>query len=461
MDRDLRKETDSLGTMSVPAEAYYGAQTRRAMDHFAISGRVLPMELIYAMARIKKAAARINGQLGEIPADYVAPVVRAADEIMAGRLDDQFLVDVFQTGSGTSANMNVNEVVATRANELLTGGKSTKMPVHPNDHVNRGQSTNDVMPSAIHISARLLIRDQLLPAMEKLEQTLWEKSREFAHIRKIGRTHLQDAVVMTMGQEFSGYAAQMRLGRQRLEGVGQRLCRLALGGTAVGTGLNAHPEMAKRVIAAISEETGIEFSETANHFEAQSACDTVVETSGVIKAVAAGIAKIANDIRWLASGPRCGLGEIRLPALLPGSSIMPGKINPVMCEAAVQASAQVIANDTALTLSGQGGYFQLNLMLPLTAFNIIDSIKILANAGRGLAEKCISGIVANEEKCEQNIRKSLAVVTGLVPYTGYDKAAQIAARAYETGKTIEEVAGEENILPAAQLQQALYGSIKP
>ncbi|MFW6284413.1 MAG: class II fumarate hydratase [Desulfosalsimonas sp.] len=457
MNSEFRQETDSLGTVQVPARAYYGAQTRRAMEHFAISGRVLPMELIHAMARIKKAAARINGQLGEIPADYVDPVVRAADEIMTGRFDDQFLVDVFQTGSGTSANMNVNEVIATRANEILTGRKNTKMPVHPNDHVNRGQSTNDVMPSAIHISARLLVRDKLMPAVEKLEKTLWEKSREFDHIRKIGRTHLQDAVVMTLGQEFSGYAAQMSMARQRLEGVGQRLCRLALGGTAVGTGLNAHPEMAKRVIAVISEETGIEFSEAANHFEAQSACDTVVETSGVIKTIAVGIAKIANDIRWLASGPRCGLGEIRLPALLPGSSIMPGKINPVMCEAAVQASAQVIGNDTALTLSGQGGYFQLNLMFPLAAFNIIDSINVLANAGRGLAEKCIAGIVANEEKCEQNIRKSLAVVTGLVPYIGYDRAAQIAIRAHDAGKTIEEVAEEENILPAAQLQQALYG----
>ncbi|MBS0014061.1 MAG: class II fumarate hydratase [Desulfobacterales bacterium] len=458
MNSEFRHETDSFGRVAVPAGAYYGAQTRRAMDHFAISGRVLPMELIYAMARIKKAAARVNGQLGQIPADYVDPVVQAADEIMAGGFDDQFPVDVFQTGSGTSANMNVNEVMATRANELLTGQKNTKTPVHPNDHVNRGQSTNDVMPSAIHIAARLLIRDKLLPAINSLEQRLGEKSREFAHIRKIGRTHLQDAVVMTLGQEFSGYAAQMNLGRQRLEDVGHRLCRLALGGTAVGTGLNAHPEMAKQVIAAISEETGIEFSEAVNHFEAQSACDTVVETSGVIKTIAVGIAKIANDIRWLASGPRCGLGEIRLPALLPGSSIMPGKVNPVMCEAAVQASAHVIGNDTTLTTAGQGGYFQLNLMLPVAAFKLIDSINILANAGRGLAEKCIAGIEANEEKCEQNIRQSLAVVTGLVPYIGYDKAAQIAARAHETGKTIEEAAGEENILPADQLQQALYGN---
>ncbi|MFO7861136.1 MAG: class II fumarate hydratase [Desulfosalsimonas sp.] len=461
MDLDFRQETDSLGTVAVPAEAYYGAQTRRAMDHFTISGRILPMEIIYVLARIKKAAAGVNAQLGEIPAGYGETIARAADEIIGGSLDDQFVVDVFQTGSGTSANMNVNEVIATRSNQILTGKKNTKSPVHPNDHVNRGQSTNDLMPSAIHICARMLIRDRLLPAVDAMEQALTEKAQQFSGIRKIGRTHLQDAVVMTLGQEFSGYAAQMALARQRLEGIGPRLSRLALGGTAVGTGLNAHPELAKRVIAAVSRETGIEFAEADNHFEAQSACDTVVETSGVLKTVAVSISKIANDIRLLASGPRCGLGEIRLPALLPGSSIMPGKVNPVMCEAAVQASAHVIGNDTALTQAGQGGYFQLNLMLPLAAFNLVESINILANAARGLAEKCISGIEANESKCEQNIRQSLAVVTGLVPHIGYDRAAQIAAWAYGTGKTIEEIAAEENVLPEDQLQKALYDNSKP
>ncbi|MFP4650477.1 MAG: class II fumarate hydratase [Desulfobacterales bacterium] len=453
----FREETDSLGTVQVRADALYGAQTSRAVKHFSISGLNMPQELIRAIARIKKAAAGVNSQLKQIPPEYADAIEQAAGEVIKGGLDEHFPVDVFQTGSGTSTNMNVNEVISTRANEILTGTKKTREPVHPNDHVNHGQSTNDVMPSAIHMAALELIRHELIPALGRLEAELEKKSKEFSHIKKIARTHLQDAVVMTLGQEFSGYAEQMHLAGHRVDAAAQRLLRLALGGTAVGTGLNAHPEFAQKVIAALADETGFDFYEAPNHFEAQGACDSAVETSGAVKTVAVSLSKIANDIRWLASGPRCGLGEIRLPELLPGSSIMPGKVNPVMCETAIQACAHVIGNDSAVTTAGQGGYFELNLMLPLIAFKLTESIRILAGASDALAEKCVSGIRADEEKCAGNLEKSLAVVTGLVPHIGYDRAAKLARHAYETRKTIEQAAAEENILPENELKRALYG----
>ncbi len=458
---NYREETDSMGTVSVPQQAYYGAQTRRAMENFPISGLRLAPVIIRSIARIKKAAAQVNNRLGRLEPGYAENIAKAADEVIAGQFDDQFMVDVFQTGSGTSTNMNVNEVIATRANEMITGQKNTKSPVHPNDHVNAGQSSNDVIPSAIHISTLLEIREKLIPAFENLGRELDQKAKEFAHIKKIGRTHLQDAVVMSLGQEFSGYAEQALLTVRRLEGIQDRLCRLALGGTAVGTGLNTHPEFAGRVIAMIAADTGIAFFEAPNHFEAQAACDTAVEAGGVLKTAAVSLSKIANDIRWLASGPRCGLGEIRLPELQPGSSIMPGKVNPVICESAIQACAHVIGNDTSLTLAGQGGYFELNLMLPLAAYKLTDSIEILANAADTLAQKCISGIEADETRCAQNIEKSLAVAAGLVPHIGYEQAARIAHMAYENGKTIETVALEENVMPGDQLRQALYGETKP
>jgi fumarate hydratase class II len=458
MSTNYRQETDSIGAVQVPADAYYGAQTQRALENFTISGRKMPLEIIYAIAAIKKAAALANAELKEIPPEFSGPIATAADEIIAGKMDDQFEVDVFQTGSGTSTHMNVNEVISTRANEILTGQKNTKNPVHPNDHVNRGQSTNDVMPSAIHIAASLQVKGMLLPAIKKLQTALDEKARQFADIKKIGRTHLQDAVVMTLGQEFSGYAAQMKMAQQRLSGPAGRLYILALGGTAVGTGLNAHPQMAEKAIAIISNETGIGFVKTPNHFQAQAAIDTIVETGGVLKTTAIAIAKTANDIRWLASGPRCGLGELILPELIPGSSIMPGKVNPAACEAAIQACAHIAGNDMVLSLAGQGGYFELNLMLPLAGFKLIESINILAKTADLLSEKCVSGICANKKQCRDNITKSLAVVTGLVPYTGYDRAAEIARRAHETGKTIEQIAAEENILPADELKKALYGA---
>jgi len=352
--------------------------------------------------------------------------------------------------------MNMNEVIATRANEILTGERITKGEVHPNDHVNRCQSSNDVIPSTIHVAALDAIRSRLLPALANLLQSLEEKAQTFADIEKIGRTHLQDAVVMTLGNEFSGYAAQIAHAGQRAEGLQERLSRLALGGTAVGTGLNAPPEFAPKVIALMSESTGIPFFEASNHFAAQGASDAAVEASATAKTIAVSMSKIANDIRWLASGPRCGLGEIHLPELQPGSSIMPGKVNPVIPESVIQVGAQVIANDTAVTLGGQGGVFELNTMLPLITHNLLQSLELLANAANLLAEKCIRGISANRDQCAANVKKSLALATNLVPRIGYDRAAALAKKAYEYNRTIEAVALEEKIMEPAALREVLY-----
>jgi fumarate hydratase class II len=376
--------------------------------------------------------------------------------VLDGKFQDHFPVDVFQTGSGTSTNMNMNEVIACRANEILTGEKSIKFPVHPNDHVNCCQSSNDIIPSAIHVSAVTLIDRKLTGALETLFRELTKKAVEFETIHKIGRTHLQDAVIMTLGNEFSGYARQVRLAIDRLEPVQKRLCSLALGGTAVGTGLNAHADFARKVIRRMADETGLPFAESPNHFESQGACDTAVETSCILKTIAISLAKIANDIRWLASGPRCGLGEINLPALQPGSSIMPGKINPVICEAVIQVSAQVIGNDAAISIGGLGGFLELNTMLPLIAYNLIQSIELLSSAADVLAKKCIIGITANMDQCENNIKSSLAIVTSLVPHIGYDRAAEIAKKAFAQGKTIETVALEEKILPEQELKKVLF-----
>jgi fumarate hydratase class II len=353
--------------------------------------------------------------------------------------------------------MNMNEVIACRSNEILTTKKSPKFPVHPNDHVNCCQSSNDIIPSAIHISAVTLINKKLTPALESLMQELDTKAKEFNGIHKIGRTHLQDAVIMTLGNEFSGYARQIRLAIDRLKPVQKRLCILALGGTAVGTGLNAHADFAQKVISKISRETGLPFSESSNHFESQGACDAAVEASGALKTIAISLSKIANDIRWLASGPRCGIGEINLPSLQPGSSIMPGKINPVICESVIQVSAQIIGNDAAISIGGLGGFFELNTMLPLIAYNLIQSIELLSSAADVLAKKCISGITANTDQCQNNIQNSLAIVTSLVPHIGYDRAADIAKKAHAEGKTIETVALEENILPEQKLRTILFG----
>ena len=450
-----REESDSMGKVLVPEEAYYGAQTQRARVNFSISTLKFPSSFIRAIALIKKHAAEVNSKLRLLDAGLSQAIVTAAEEVLEGKFDDQFVVDVFQTGSGTSTNMNVNEVIAGRANELLTGKRGGKSPVHPNDHVNLGQSSNDVIPSAIHVAALLEIREQLLPALELLHKELKEKSETFRDIRKIARTHLQDAVPMTLGQEFSGYARQAELGIDRLRGVEERLSELALGGTAVGNGLNTHPQFASKVIAAISQEAGFVFREAENHFEAQAAQDAVVETSGVLKTVAVSLIKIANDIRWLASGPRCGLGEITIPSLQPGSSIMPGKVNPVIPEMVLQVAAQVIGNDAAITQGGQAGNFELNAMLPLMAYSLIQSIQLLAGAARALGEKCIRGIEANEEKCVSNLEQSLALATAFVPAIGYDRAASLAKEAFEKKKTIREVALEKRVLSEEEIQKIL------
>jgi len=431
----------------------------RAADNFDISGLTLPFSFVKTLGLIKKHAVKVNRELGLLDRKIAEAIARAAEEVHQGKLNDQFIVDVFQTGSGTSTNMNTNEVIAGRANEILTGKRGGKSPVHPNDHVNLGQSSNDVIPSAIHIAALTEIRNHLLPSLAKLQKALKEKSAEFKDVKKIARTHLQDAVPMSLGQEFSGYSGQIELGIERIKSVETGLTEPALGGTAVGTGLNTHPEFAARVIAGISQETGCPFREAQNHFEAQAAQDAVVQTSGVLKTLAVSLIKIANDIRWLSSGPRCGLGEINIPELQPGSSIMPGKVNPVIPETLLQVAAQVIGNDAAITFSGQAGNFELNVMLPLMAYNLLQSIQLLSRAVTVFGEKCIKGITANIKKCTSNLEKSLALVTAFVPTIGYDKAAALAKEAYESGKTVREVALKAKILPEREINRILDGII--
>ena len=443
---DFREEKDTMGTVRIPADAYYGPQTQRAVENFPIGPQRFPLTVIRALILIKKCAAEVNRQLGLLEADLADAIAKAAGEALDGRMDDQFVVSVFQTGSGTSSNMNVNEVLASRANEILTGQRHGKEPVHPNDHVNLCQSSNDVIPTAIHVAALTEITADLVPALKGLQLALEARAKAFNDIAKIGRTHLQDAVPMTLGQEFSGYARQVELGCRRAAALSEDLGDLALGGTAVGTGINAHPDFASRTIAGIAEKTGIDFRKTANHFAAQAAQDAAVQASGTLKTIAVSLIKIANDIRWLASGPRCGLGEINLPALQPGSSIMPGKVNPVIAEAVIQSGAQVIGNDATVSAGGQGGVFELNLMLPVIAHNLLESIGLLASASRVFAEKCVSGITANRDTCQNYIERSLALVTGLVPKIGYDRAAAIAQKAHQTGKTIRQILTEERIL---------------
>ena len=444
-----------MGEVKVPEKAYYGAQTQRAVENFAVSGLRFPAPFIRALALIKKHAALVNSELGLLDSKLAEPIAAAAQEVCEGNRDDQFVVDVFQTGSGTSTNMNANEVIAGRANERLKGLRGGKSPVHPNDHVNLGQSSNDVIPSAIHIAAMLQIENHLIPTLERLKAALKGKVTDFEGIRKIGRTHLQDAVPVTLGQEFSGYARQVELGIERLKAVESRLSELALGGTAVGTGVNTHPHFAARVIAGISSETGIPFQEALNHFEAQAGQDAVVETSGALKTVAVSMIKIAQDVRWLASGPRCGFGEITVPGLQPGSSIMPGKVNPVIPEVVLQVCAQVIGHDSAITLAGQSGNFELNVMLPMMAYNLLQSIRWLGEAALAFAEKCIEGITANREKCSSYLEQSLALATPLVPFIGYDRAAALAKKAFESNRTIREVALAEKVLPDEKIHTIL------
>ena len=457
----MRKESDSLGQVEVPEEAYYGAQTQRAKDIFRLSGLSLPPVFIRALALIKLRAARVNQDLGLLEPEIAQAVIAAAQEVAQGELADQFPLDVFQTGSGTSTNMNANEVIASRANEILTGQRGGKSPVHPNDHVNRGQSSNDVIPTTIRLAALLQIKDILRPGLETLHQSLNAQTKKLSNVTKIGRTHLQDAVVITLGQEFGGYARQVELALARVGQAQDELCELPLGGTAVGTGLNTHPRFAGRVISALAGELGLPLREAKNHFEAQSAQDALVSASGGLRTVAVSLAKIANDIRFLGSGPRAGLGEINLPRLQPGSSIMPGKVNPVVSEAVIQIAAQVMGNDLTLSLGGQGGYFQLNTMLPVMAYNLLQSIELLGNGARLLAEKCVDGITPNRERCAQLIQGSLALSTYLVPALGYDKSAALAEKAYETGRTVREAALESGLLSPEEVDRLLAPALKP
>jgi fumarate hydratase class II len=454
-DAAFRIERDTMGEVRVPVEAYYGAQTQRAVENFPVSGIGFPKVFIKALGMIKKHSARVNGDLGLLDAELARAITEAAGEVAEGKMDGQFVVDIFQTGSGTSTNMNANEVIATRANEILTGRKNTRGPVHPNDHVNMGQSSNDVIPTAIHVAALTSIGDSLLPALEILREALKDKATAFDGIVKIGRTHLQDAVPIRLGQEFSGYARQVQLGMERVQWATAHLAELALGGTAVGTGLNSHGEFASRVIEGISKETGYPFREAENHFEAQAAQDAAAQASGALKTVAVSLMKIANDIRWLSSGPRCGIGEIDLPSLQPGSSIMPGKVNPVIPEAVIQIAYQVMGNDTAITLAGQAGNFELNVTLPLLAHNLLESIRLLAGAARMLADKCLQGLAADEARCASFIEQSLALVTALVPRIGYDRAADLAKKAHAEGLTVRQVALKERVLPQEQIDALL------
>jgi fumarate hydratase class II len=454
-DGGYRIESDSMGQMRVPEKAYWGAETQRAVENFPISGLRFSRRFLRALGMLKKASAAANRELALLPQDLAEAVSLAAQEVMEGRLDDQFVLDIFQTGSGTSTNMNANEVIANRANEILGGKIGDKKPVHPNDHVNLCQSSNDIIPSSIHIAALEGIQRDLLPALRSLQSVLEEKAREFDRVVKIGRTHLQDATPIRLGQEFSGYASMVQHGMRRLESVGGHLAELAIGGTAVGTGINTHPQFAGLVAGKINEMTGLPFREAENHFEAQGAKDAVVEASSALKTIAVSLMKIANDIRWLGSGPRCGIGEIMLPEVQPGSSIMPGKVNPVIPEALCQVAAQVIGNDAAIDIGGISGNFELNVMMPVMAHNLLQSISLLAKASLLFAQKCVRGLKADGERCREMIEKSLAMATALSPHIGYDAAAKIAREAYESGKTIRQVALEKKVLPSEQLEKIL------
>jgi fumarate hydratase class II len=443
MAEAFRIEHDTMGEMRVPADALYGAQTARAVENFPISELRFPRAFIRALALIKSVAARVNGEGGFLPAEKAAAIERAAEEVLAGTHDAQFVVDIFQTGSGTSTNMNANEVIG-----HLAGA-------HPNDEVNRGQSSNDVIPSAMHMAAAESVHRNLMPAMDRLHASLAGKAREFADVIKLGRTHLQDAVPLRLGQEFSGYARQMAASRERIESALSGMYELALGGTAVGTGLNAEPGFAAAVIAGIARRTGLPFREARNHFEAQASKDAIVFLSGALRSYAVALTKIANDIRWLGSGPRCGLGELRLPAVQPGSSIMPGKVNPVIAESALMVCAQVIGHDATIAWSGAAGNFELNVMMPVMAYDLLESIELLAAASRNFAERLVDGLEADRERAGAYVEQSLAMGTALAPEIGYERAAELVKEAYRSGRTVREVARERSGIAEARLNELL------
>ena len=451
----MRTEKDSMGEMSLPASALYGASTQRAVLNFPISGYRFPRPFIRALGLIKWAAAQANHDLGLLDAERAALIVQAAEEVIEGKLDQHFPLDIFQTGSGTSTNTNANEVIANRCAQLAGKAIGSRELVHPNDHVNMGQSSNDVIPSAIHISAAEQLKTHLVPALGKLHAALDAKAKEFWDIIKIGRTHLMDATPVRLGQEFSGYAQQVAYAKERAQRAIEVLREVALGGTAVGTGLNRHVNLPKKALHHIEQRTGIAFYEAKNHFEAQGGKDAVVEASGQLKAIATALFKIANDIRLLGSGPRCGIGEIQLPATQPGSSIMPGKVNPVMSESMMMVCAEVFGNDVAITWAGANGNFELNVMMPVMAHDLLESIRILANVVDAFCEKCVTGIKANKARCEELVELSMAMVTALAPKIGYDRAAEIAKESVQTGKTVRELCREKKILPEKELDAAL------
>jgi fumarate hydratase class II len=470
---EFRIERDSMGDVKVPARAYYGAQTQRAVENFPVSGWPLHGELIHALGLVKHACGVANHELGKLTGSgknplkepQVKALLQAAREVAEGRFDDQFPIDVFQTGSGTSSNMNANEVISNRAIEIAGGDRfDAKKPIHPNDHVNMGQSTNDIFPTAIHVAVARSIRERLVPALRKFHDVLAGQARKWDQIIKIGRTHLADATPLRLGQEFGGFARQLELSIERAEQGLAAVLELPAGGTAVGTGINTHPEFGRRVAAALAKETGIAFVEAADHFEANAQRDGLVECHGQLKAVAVTLFNVANNIRWLGSGPRCGFYEVKIPDRQPGSSIMPGKVNPVLCESMMQVAARVIGNDGCLTVSGAaGGNFQLNIMMPVMGQTTLESIMLLAGVTNAFVDLCAAEIEANEEACNASVEKSLSMVTSLNPLIGYEKAAQLAKEAFKSGKTIRELCVEQKVLPEDVLAKALdpYGMTEP
>lgn len=450
---ELRTEKDSMGEVKVPKDAYYGAQTQRAVDNFPVSGIMFSRAFIEALGMVKKHAAKVNSELGMLDKEITDPIQAAAEEVVKGNFDDDFAIDIFQTGSGTSTNMNANEIISKRANELK--GENTEVSIHPNDHVNYGQSSNDVIPTTIRLASALAVTKHLIPALDHLKEAFKEKGNELADVVKTGRTHLMDAMPVTIEQEFGGYARQLELGIDRLNSAMERIRELPQGGTAVGTGLNTNPEFGSRMAASLADETGIDFREAENHFEAQSTVDAPVELSSQLKTIAVSLMKIGNDLRWMNSGPNSGLGELQLKALQPGSSIMPGKVNPVIEESLTMVCAQVIGNDSTITVAGQSGNFELNVMLPVVAHNLLESIDILANAARNLADRSVKLLSANRERIEDMVGRNPVLVTALNPLIGYDQAAKIAKKAFKENRPVKEVAREMTDLSDEELDQAL------
>lgn len=465
MADDLRAEQDSMGTIMVPAQAYYGAQTQRAVENFPVSGWRLPPAMIHAMGRVKSACGIANRDLNKLTGtgknplsdDQVSAMLAACQDVISGKLDDQFPIDVFQTGSGTSSNMNVNEVISNRAIEIAGGDRfAAEKPIHPNDHVNMGQSTNDTFPTAIHVAVAMEITESLIPALEYFKKTLEEKAVQWDQVIKIGRTHLMDATPLRLGQEIGGMARQIELSTGRARQAVEAVCELPVGGTAVGSGINTHPEFGGRVAAELASTTGIAFVEAVNHFEANAQRDGLVDCHGHLKTIASTLFNVTNNIRWLGSGPRCGFYELALPTRQPGSSIMPGKVNPVLCESMMQVAARVIGNDQTITISGAGGgQFQLNIMMPVMCQTTLESIHLLSQGINAFVDFCAADMEANIEACESFVEKSLSMCTSLNPHIGYERAAKLAKEAFKTGKTIRELCIEQEILPLDTLEEAL------